>query len=78
MDKDRYVSATKLFGKGYSDQLLETIDWCLQLDHMKRPQSVLALQKVLLRERDPETPRRKTFVSSLRGTLLKLARKSAA
>jgi len=78
MDKDRYVSATKLFGRRYSDQLLETIDWCLQLDHMKRPQSVLALQKVLLRERDPETPRRKTFVSSLRGTLLKLARKSAA
>ena len=78
VDKDRYVSATKLFGKRYSDQLLETIDWCLQLDHMKRPQSVLALQKVLLRERDPETPRRKTFVSSLRGTLLKLARKSAA
>jgi serine/threonine protein kinase len=78
VDRDRYVSATKLFGKRYSDQLLETIDWCLQLDHMKRPQSVLALQKVLLRERDPETPRRKTFVSSLRGTLLKLARKSAA
>ncbi len=78
VDKDRYVSATKLFGRRYSDQLLETIDWCLQLDHLKRPQSVLALQKVLLRERDPETPRRKTFVSSLRGTLLKLARKSAA
>jgi len=78
VDKDRYVSATKLFSNRYSSQLLETIDWCLQLDHMKRPQSVLALQKVLLRERDPETPRRKTFVSSLRGTLLKLARKSAA
>lgn len=78
MDKDRYVSATKLFGGKYSDQLLETIDWCLSLDHMKRPQSVLALQKVLLRERDPETPRRKSFVSSLRGTLLKLARKSVA
>lgn len=78
VDRDRYVSATKLFGRRYSDQLLETIDWCLQLDHLKRPQSVLALQKVLLRERDPETPRRKTFVSSLRGTLLKLARKSAA
>jgi len=78
VEKDRYVSATKLFANRYSSQLLETIDWCLQLDHMKRPQSVLALQKVLLRERDPETPRRKTFVSSLRGTLLKLARKSAA
>jgi serine/threonine protein kinase len=78
VDKDRYVSATKLFGGKYSDQLLETIDWCLHLDHLKRPQSVLALQKVLLRERDPEMPRRKSFVFSLRGTLLKLARKSVA
>jgi hypothetical protein len=33
--------------------LLQTIDWCLRLDHLRRPQSVFALQKVLLRERDP-------------------------
>jgi hypothetical protein len=31
----------------YSDQLLETIDWCLCLNHRYRPQSVFALQKAL-------------------------------
>ena len=71
--RDRYVSCTKLFAGKYSDQLLETIDWCLQLDHLQRPQSVMALQKVLLRERDPEGPRKRGFANSLRGTLSKLA-----
>jgi len=27
--------------------LLETIDWCMVLDHPERPKSVFALQKVL-------------------------------
>jgi hypothetical protein len=31
----------------YSDQLLETIDWCLCLNQRYRPQSVFALQKAL-------------------------------
>ncbi len=53
MDKDKYIPARKLWGGKYSDQLLQTIDWCLRLDHLRRPQSVFALQKVLLRERDP-------------------------
>jgi serine/threonine protein kinase len=75
VERDRYVSATKLFAGKYSDQLLETIDWCLQLDHLQRPQSVMALQKVLLRERDPEGPRKRSFVANLRGTLMKLARR---
>ncbi|HEY9397427.1 MAG TPA: serine/threonine-protein kinase [Burkholderiales bacterium] len=75
VERDRYVSATKLFAGKYSDQLLDTIDWCLQLDHLQRPQSVMALQKVLLRERDPEGPRKRSFVSNLRGTLMKLARR---
>lgn len=76
MECDRYVSATKLFAGRYSDQLLETIDWCLQLDHLHRPQSVMALQKVLLRERDPDGPRKRSFVTNLRGTLTRLARRS--
>lgn len=53
LDNDRYVPATKRWAGKYSDQLLQTIDWCLRLDHLRRPQSVFALQKVLLRERDP-------------------------
>ena len=59
----------------YSDQLLDTIDWCLQLDHLKRPQSVFALQKVLLREKDPEGPSRRSFETNLRGALGRLARR---
>jgi serine/threonine protein kinase len=53
LGKDKYVSAGKLWGGKYSDQLLQTIDWCLRLDHLRRPQSVFALQKVLMGERDP-------------------------
>jgi serine/threonine protein kinase len=65
-EKDRYVSATKTWKDKYSRQLLETIDWCLALDHLKRPQSVFALQKVLLREKDPEVHRKGSLIESLR------------
>jgi len=53
LDNDKYVSARRLWGGKYSDQLLQTINWCLRLDHLSRPQSVFALQKVLMGERDP-------------------------
>jgi len=71
-EKDRYVSATRLWQGKYSRQLLETIDWCLELDHLKRPQSVLALQKVLLREKEPEVHHR-SFLASMRRSLYRLA-----
>ena len=53
LGEDKYVSARKRWAGDFSVQLLQTIDWCLRLDHLRRPQSVFALQKVLLRERDP-------------------------
>ncbi len=53
LDNDKYVSARRRWGGKYSDQLLQTINWCLRLDHLRRPQSVFALQKVLMGERDP-------------------------
>lgn len=37
----------------YSDRLLEIIDWCLNLNHLYRPQSVFALQKALVEEITP-------------------------
>ena len=74
IERDRYVAATKLFSGKYSRQLLETIDWCLQMDHMKRPQSVLSLQKVLLREKDPETGGKTGIMENLRETFMRLAR----
>jgi hypothetical protein len=52
--------------------LLETIDWCLRLDHLERPQSVFALQKALMRERDPVASK-SWGAADLRGKFLKLA-----
>ena len=75
VERDRYVPIVKSFAGRYTEQLLETIDWCLNLDHLKRPQSALALQKVLLRERDPDVAGRRTFVLNLRGALTRLARR---
>ncbi len=47
MEKDALVPAMVRWEMQYSDQLLETIDWCLCLNHFYRPQSVFALQKAL-------------------------------
>lgn len=44
---DRLEPAAQRWRGQYSDQLLELIDWCLQLDPARRPPSVFALQKVL-------------------------------
>ena len=49
----------------FSDQLLQTIDWCLRLDPLERPQSVFALQKALLEEQDPKATKR-SLIGSLR------------
>ena len=45
--KDQLVPAMVRWEGKYSDQLLETIDWCLCINHLYRPQSVFALQKAL-------------------------------
>lgn len=45
--KDELEAAQQRWGKRYSLQLLELIDWCLKLPFAQRPQSVFALQKVL-------------------------------
>jgi serine/threonine protein kinase len=46
--KDSLEPAVKRWAGQYSPHLLETIDWCLALDPLQRPQSVYALQKELL------------------------------
>jgi serine/threonine protein kinase len=74
LENDKYVSAKKLWAGKYSGQLLETIDWCLRLDHMERPQSVFALQKVLLREREPLV-HPLSLAADLRGMILRLAKR---
>jgi hypothetical protein len=41
---------------------------------MKRPQSVMSLQKVLLREKDPEISGKTGVIENLRETFMRLAR----
>ena len=47
LSQDQVVPAVKRWVGKYSPHLLQTIDWCMRLDHLARPQSVFALQKVL-------------------------------
>lgn len=51
LEKDLMVPARQAWSGKYAAELLEIVDWCLQLVHLKRPQSVLALQKALLGEK---------------------------
>ena len=71
LQNDKLASAKKLWGGQYSDQLLEIIDWCLQLNYMDRPQSVFQLQKAIL-EKFPEPPPKKPkLFDTIRQTLSK-------
>ena len=55
--KDRLQPAMVRWEGQYSDRLLEIIDWCLNLNHYYRPQSVYALQKALVEAVEaPEPP----------------------
>jgi len=65
---DKLVLATTNWRGQYSDQLLETIDHCLRLNYMERPQSVFSLQKVLM-DRSAMEPKRGSLLGSLKRTL---------
>lgn len=54
LERDRYVPARRAGAGRFTEELLDTIDWCLRLDHLERPQSVFALQKALTGEKPPE------------------------
>jgi serine/threonine protein kinase len=56
--KDSLTPAMVRWDGQYSDRLLEIIDWCLNLNHLYRPQSVFALQKALVEEITPPTERK--------------------
>jgi serine/threonine protein kinase len=59
LEKDKLVPALSRWEGQYSKQLLETIDWCLRLDHLHRPQSVFALQKALTEKvHKPRAPKK--------------------
>jgi serine/threonine protein kinase len=57
MKKDTLTPAMVRWDGQYSDRLLEIIDWCLNLNHLYRPQSVFALQKALVEAITPPRPK---------------------
>lgn len=69
--EDQLTPAIEAWRGKFSDQLLLTIDKCLELDPLKRPQSVYALQKALL-ENGSELPSKTSLFGSLRRTLGRL------
>lgn len=58
LKKDTLAPAMMRWDGQFSDRLLEIIDWCLNLNHLYRPQSVFALQKALVETITPPTPKR--------------------
>jgi serine/threonine protein kinase len=52
--KDERVPAVERWAGKYSQHLLETVDWCMQLDYLERPLSVFALQKALADGGEPQ------------------------
>ncbi len=53
LKKDTLTPAMVRWEGQFSDRLLEIIDWCLNLNHLYRPQSVFALQKALVADIHP-------------------------
>jgi serine/threonine protein kinase len=47
LEDDALAPARRAFAGRYSNELLEIVDWCMQLHALDRPQSVFALQKAL-------------------------------
>lgn len=62
--KDLLVPAVKVGKEHYSQDLLEIIDNCLDLDYLKRPQSVFSLQKALM-ETAHTPPQKTSFVHKI-------------
>jgi len=61
---DLLIPAVKVGKDNYSEELLQIIDSCLQLDYLKRPQSVFSLQKSLL-ENIPKTEKKISLVNKI-------------
>jgi serine/threonine protein kinase len=67
--QDKVEPARKGWSGKYSSQMLDTIDWCMRLDHLERPQSVLALQKALLGQKEPEHKGEGPLLEQFKGML---------
>jgi serine/threonine protein kinase len=69
---DLLTPATKLGKDHYTHSLLEIIDKCLSLDYLERPQSLLALQKLLLASNlSPDQEKKTSLVNKIVAALNK-------
>jgi serine/threonine protein kinase len=75
LEKDKMTSARKGWSGKYSAELLDTIDWCLRLNHLERPQSVFGLQKALTGEKLPEFRGEAPMLDQLKDAIFKFARR---
>jgi hypothetical protein len=71
LENDALVPARRAWSGKYSADLLDIVDWCMRLDHLERPQSVFALQKALLGEREPEYHGKPSMLHGIRDAVLK-------
>jgi serine/threonine protein kinase len=73
MERDRLVPSRRRWSGRYSADLLDTIDWCLRLNPLERPQSVFALQKALTGERAPAFRGEAPLLDLLKRAVLRVA-----
>jgi serine/threonine protein kinase len=74
LTRDQLVPA-KIIGHGkYSESFLETIDWCLLLDYLARPQTGFQLQKALGENLAPP-PKPNAAIAKVTGVFEKLFKK---
>ena len=74
--KDKLKPLRKTHNKQYSKAMLETIDWCLQLDQLQRPQSIKELLEYMDRDWLDEGIEEKGFLEIIQdfGSLLRKPR----
>ena len=75
MEKDRFVTARRAAAGRFTPELLDTVDWCLRLNHLERPQSVFALQKALTGEKPPEYRGTTPALERIKGALARFSRR---
>ncbi|MDR0587653.1 MAG: serine/threonine protein kinase [Burkholderiales bacterium] len=67
LKEDHLITATKLWSGRYSNSMLQMIDSCLELDPLRRPQSLLSLQKILVTT--PEEKPRASLLDTIRTSI---------
>jgi len=58
-EKDKIIPLKTLARQGYSQSLYDIVESCLQVDHLKRPQTAFDLQKLLMEEPPAEEKEQK-------------------